>query len=346
MFKDIVGNERAKELLRRMLRQGRVPGALIFAGESGLGKKLFAVELARALNCRARKGVEACGVCAACVRVGKFDLPPADEREEHKRVRWSEHRDVGMIVPYNRNILVDAVRDLERECNYRPAEGAARVFLVEEADSLNEAASNALLKTLEEAPPTTHLILITARPAGLLPTIRSRCQTVRFAPLAPDVVESFLVRERKRAGDEARLAAQLAGGRLGPALSLNLDAYRARRDWALAALEALAAGDDRAHLLRAAEELSDARNKDDFEPRLDVLAALVRDLWLLAVGGEGAVVLVNQDLRERLARLAAGLTPARPARWLARIEELRTQLAVNVNRRAASDALLLAMAAD
>jgi len=345
MFDQIVGNERAKEVLRRMLRQGRVPGALLFAGEAGLGKKLFAVELARALNCRARRGVEACGACAACARVGKFDLPPADDREEHKKVRWSEHRDVGMIVPYNRNILVDAVRDLERECNYRPVEGAARVFLIEEADSLNEAASNALLKTLEEAPPTTHLILITSRPAGLLPTIRSRCQSVRFAPLPVEELEAFLVRSRKRAGPEARLAAQLAGGRLGPALGLDLDAYRARREWVLGVVEALAAGGDRARLLRAAEELSDAKNKDDFEPRLDTLETLVRDLWLLAVSADGER-LVNQDVRERLARLAAGLPPTRAARWLSRVAELRAQLAVNVNRRVASDALLLAMAAE
>ena len=97
--------------------------------------------------------------------------------------------------------------------------------------------------------------------------------------------------------------------------------------------------------MRAAEELSDAKNKDDFEPRLDVLAALVRDLWLLTVDGDPER-LANPDLREGLARLAANLPPTRPARWLSRVEELRTQLAVNVNRRAASDALLLSMAAD
>ena len=66
MFDRLVGNERAKETLRRMLRQGRVPGALLFAGDEGLGKQLFALELARALNCRARRGVEACGVCPTC----------------------------------------------------------------------------------------------------------------------------------------------------------------------------------------------------------------------------------------------------------------------------------------
>ncbi|HWW77357.1 MAG TPA: hypothetical protein VNZ44_18285, partial [Pyrinomonadaceae bacterium] len=95
MFDTLFGNERAKETLRRMLGQGRVPGALLFAGEEGLGKKLFAIELARALNCTARRGVEACGVCPACVRAGKIQLPASDDREEHKKVIWSEHRDVG-----------------------------------------------------------------------------------------------------------------------------------------------------------------------------------------------------------------------------------------------------------
>jgi DNA polymerase-3 subunit delta' len=345
MFDRLVGNERAKEILRRMLKQGRVPGALLFAGEEGLGKKHFALELARAFNCRAPRGVEACGECPACARIGHFQLPASDERDEHKKIIWSEHRDVGLVRPYNRNILVDAIRDLERESNFRPAEGVARVFLVENAESLNEAASNALLKTLEEAPPTSHLILITSRPASLLPTIRSRCQTVRFAPLAAAELESYLVEHGQRAGEEARLAAQLAGGRPGVALGINLDTYRARRDAMLGVVEALSTGGDRVRLLRAAEELGDAKNKEEYEPRLDALEILVRDLWLLSLGVEDGR-LINYDLRERLSRLTTGMRPSRPARWLARIEELRGQLVVNVNRRAATDTLFLTMSAD
>ncbi|HEX8354007.1 MAG TPA: DNA polymerase III subunit [Pyrinomonadaceae bacterium] len=345
MFDTLVGNERAKETLRRMLRQGRVPSALLFAGEAGLGKKLFALELARALNCRSRRGVEACGACPACGRAGRVRHPPSDERDEHKKVVWSEHGDVGLVIPYNRNILIDAIRDLERESNFRPVEGAARVFVVENAESLTEASSNALLKTLEEAPPTSHIILITSRPASLLPTIRSRCQTIRFAPLAARELEGYLVKSGKRAGEEARLAAQLASGRPGVALGLNLDTYRARRDAMFGVVEALASGGDRVRLLRAAEEMGDAKNKEEYEPRLDALEILVRDLWLLSLGG-GDGGLVNGDLRERLARLAEGVPPPRAARWLSLIEELRGQLAVNVNRRAATDGLFLTMSAD
>jgi DNA polymerase-3 subunit delta' len=344
MFDSLIGNERAKETLRRMLRQGRVPGALLFAGEEGLGKKSFALELARALNCRDRRGVEGCGLCPACRRIVKFQNPAADDKDEYKKLIWSEHRDVAFVLPYNRNVYIQAVRELERESNFRPAEGNARVFIIENAESLTDASANALLKTLEEASPTTHIILITSRPSGLLPTIRSRCQTVRFAPLAAGELEGFLVGQGKRAGEEARLAAQLASGRPGVALGLNLDTYRARREAMLGVVEALAStSPDRVRLLRAAEELGDAKNKEEYEPRLDALEILVRDLWLLALGGG---TLVNQDLRDRLARLASGVRPARAAGWLTRIEELRGQLSFNVNRRAATDALFLSMSAD
>jgi hypothetical protein len=91
--------------------------------------------------------------------------------------------------------------------------------------------------------------------------------------------------------------------------------------------------------------LGDAKNKEEYEPRLDALEILVRDLWLLSLGGTDGR-LVNGDLRERLARLTAGVPAPRAARWLSLIEELRGQLAVNVNRRAATDGLFLTMSAD
>src|SRR5688572_33402389 len=101
MFDSLIGNERAKERLRRMLRQGRVPGALLFAGDEGLGKKLFALELARALNCTARAGVEACGVCPACKRIGKIQYPSGDDKDDYKKVIWSVYQDVGLDMSYS-----------------------------------------------------------------------------------------------------------------------------------------------------------------------------------------------------------------------------------------------------
>lgn len=345
MFDRLTGNQRAKEILRRMIANGRVPGALLFTGEDGTGKKLFALELAKALNCQTPKEKEACDKCAACVRIERSAAPISDNSEANKQIIWTEHPDVGLVRAAGRFIVVAPIREIERETNFRPYEGAARIFLIEEADRLNDSSSNALLKTLEEAPSTSHIILLTSRPANLLPTIRSRCQVIRFAPLTAAEIEAYLVQKRKRSGEEAHLAAHFARGRLGHALEMNLDTYRAQRDAMLEVLDALTSRKDRARLLRAAEDLSDAKRKEEYEPRLDILETLIHDLWLLSLRMPNTKI-TNEDKRNHLARISASTESYRLAGWLSRIEELRRQLAVNINRRVATDALLLSMAGE
>ncbi|MCA1629745.1 MAG: hypothetical protein LC785_14210 [Acidobacteria bacterium] len=321
-----------------------MPGALLFGGEDSVGKFQFAVELAKALNCRDPQGVEACDKCPPCKRIPRFAPSPSDNEEKKKFIAWSEHPDVALVRRETSVITVHQARVIERESNFRPQEGRARVFIIDPAEKMNDNAANALLKTLEDFAPTSHLVLVTSRPASLLQTIRSRCQSIRFAPLSAGEIEKHLVGNKLRAGREAKLVARLARGRLGEALALNLDAYQARRDLMLGVLDSLTARPaDLARLLRATEELGDAKRKDDFESHLDTLSALVRDAWLLSIDPETEIV--NEDVRERLARHAAHLTGGRAVRWLTQIEALRAQLAVNVNRRAATDALFLSMAA-
>ena len=219
MFDQITGNERVKNLLRRMLDEQRVPGALLFSGEEGIGKKLFAFELARALNCRSRVGNEACGVCSVCKRITKINYPTSDEAEDKRR-------SFGPIIPMwalSRHRLAFftsiQMREIEREVNYHPYEGKARVFVIDDADKLNDQSANALLKTLEEPSPTAHLILITSRPAMLLPTIRSRCQQIRFSPLTASEIEHYLLENNLESGAAAKLRARCAAGSLGRALA-------------------------------------------------------------------------------------------------------------------------------
>src|SRR5947207_5227152 len=253
MFSTLIGNDEVKESLRRLLADGRVPGSLLFTGEHGIGKKLFALELAKALNCRNRNGVEACDQCASCKRISRSTFPPFGKDEDDKnRLIWSEHTDVAMVRPYKQIIRVGPMRELEREANFRPFEGAVRVFIVEDADYMNEAASNALLKTLEEPPETSHLILTTSNPMALLATIRSRCQIIRFAPIPLAKIEKFLIEEKKLPAADAELLAATSWGSIGRALTTDIESYRARRETMLTILTALVLTGDTTQLLRSA----------------------------------------------------------------------------------------------
>src|SRR5688572_5204024 len=344
MFDQLTGNERVKQLLRRMLESGRIPGALLFTGEEGVGKKLFALEIAKSLNCRNPQGVEACGKCPSCIRTSRFNFPQSEDSDDWKKIIWTDHGDVGMVVAPKRVLLVEQMRQIEGEANFRPFEGRARVFVIDDADKLNDQSANALLKTLEEPSPTSHLILITSRPAMLLPTIRSRCQQVRFSPLTASEIEGYLLAEKLESGAAAKLRARCAAGSLGRAVADDLERYKERREAMLAVLKALAVTGDRSRLLRAAEGMSDARNKDDYEANLELLETLIRDALLVALKADQQHV-VNVDILPQLKEIARGTDATRATNWIAQIEELREQLEVNINRKPATDALFLTMAA-
>src|ERR1044072_9182012 len=215
MFDELTGNSRVKAALKRMLVTDRLPGAMLFAGEEGIGKKRFALEVARALNCRTPKDREACGVCPSCVRIARLNYPQREDADEWTQIIWTDHPDVGLVVAPKRVLRVEQMRQIEKEANFRPFEGKARVFLIDEADKLNDASANAVL---EEPPKTSHLILITSRPAMLLPTILSRCQMIRFSPLTPAEIETHLTKNKLVDAKTARLRGRAAGGSIGRAL--------------------------------------------------------------------------------------------------------------------------------
>lgn len=345
MFSTLIGNEEVKETLRRLLASGRMPGSLLFTGGEGVGKKLFALELAKALNCRNRLGLEACDQCSSCKRIAKSTFPAfSDANDNKERMIWSEHGDVAMVRPYKQIIRVKPIRELEREANFRPFEGAARVFIIEDADYMNDSSSNALLKVLEEPPATSHLILTTTNPTALLPTIRSRCQVIGFAPIAADKIEQFLIAEKNMSSDDAALLARTSQGSLGRACAAEVDDYRTRRNAMLSVLRALTITGNRVQLLRAAEDLGAARDRADYEESLAILQTLIRDAWALHLG-RPADTITNSDILKDLQKIADEIRNEKAAAWLSAIEDLRAALEVNINKKIASDGLVLRMAA-
>ncbi len=343
MFSRLTGNENVKLTLRRLIEKSRVPNSLLLTGDEGIGKRQFALELARSFICLDPVDGEACDICAVCRRAGQFTLPKPDDKDGHKRIVFSDHPDVGMVIPYNRNILIDAIRHLESESNYRPYEAASRFFIIDDADKMNGPASNALLKTLEEPPATSYIFLISSRPDSLLPTIRSRCQTLRFAPVSLGEIEKYLIESRAFSHDEARLAARLSRGSIRTAASLNVSELRTRREKMMFVVSNAIEDGGVAALLKIAEDMNDAKDKTAFEANLDVLQSIIHDLWAMTVSGDPTRS-INEDFAEQLLLLAANAHSGELQGWMDAIDELRANLRINVNRKIAADALFVSMA--
>lgn len=342
MFGNLTGNEKVKDLLRRLKATQRIPNAVLFAGPEGVGKKQFALELARSVICHSPNEGEPCESCTACLRSRQLNIPESEKKEDYQSVNFSGHPDLGFIVAHNKNILVDAIRSLENEANYRPYEAEGRFFIIDDAHKMNDAASNALLKTLEEPPATTHLFLVTSKPDALLSTIRSRCQTIRFSPLSHAEIAVHLSSGGIHKGKDSELVARLSNGSISRALELEIEQFVSQRGKMLTVLEATVLTNDRLALLKIAEEMNDAKNKDMFDEHLSILEALIRDAWVLAVGGKRERI-VNVDIIGDLERIASATDSEEFTKWMTKIEELRGSMRVNINKKIATNSLFMEM---
>lgn len=330
-FARLIGNQRNKEILQRLLEKGRVNSTLIFAGPDGVGKRQFALAFAKAVNCHRAPA-------------GAYALDGCDECSVCRRIDAGGYGDVTVIRPDGQFIKIGQTREMAEEVYYRPREGRQRFFVIDEADRLREAAANSLLKTLEEPPSTSTIILLTARPDALLLTIRSRAQRLNFAALSVAEMEKYLADNYPRPAPDTALLARVTEGRIGQANAVDISIYRQERRTLIELLELLASGNDRHRLLKAAEYIG-KKEREDFEKDLALVLSLLRDLFLLAAG-HGARDIVNIDAVDRLAPLARKIGLRRLMTWVEKFDQLRAGLRVNINRQIATEAVLLALGVD
>ena len=166
-FKNLAHQSGVAAVLRSALEKGKLPHAMLFGGPSDSGQREMAVELAKAVFCEDKSGSDPCDACIACRQAGNLGHPDLYllSLEDDARV-----------------IKVEQIRELTGRAALRPLSAAAKFFVIENADVMNETAQNALLKTLEEPQGASYFVLIASNPAALLPTIRSRVQTFNFLP--------------------------------------------------------------------------------------------------------------------------------------------------------------------
>jgi DNA polymerase-3 subunit delta' len=327
-FSELIGQDRALSPLRSALRRGALHHAYLFGGPEGVGKGRAARLLAQAANCEG--GVagpgglrdDPCGRCRPCRKIEKGIHPDvlvlAEERTMAKAGAWEPK---GGRTP-SKDIVVDQVRDLvDRRLALKRFEGRRRFVVIDPADAMNPQAQNALLKTLEEPPDETTLVLVASSPDALLPTIRSRCLRVPFAPLPADVVTARLEREG-HAPDKARLAAALSGGSMGRALAVD-DAVLEAQAAAVLGAASLDPDDAGAWLAFARDHGGD---REEAQALCELLLVWLRDVAAVQAGS-GAVALV--DLAGATRGAAAALAPAEALRR--RREVLRTAAALRGN---------------
>ena len=290
-FSRIVGQEKAKRIVGKAILNRRVPHAYLFTGIAGVGKTSLGIAIAASLNCRERKGAEACGECSSCRQIMNGHFP-----------------ELFVIRPEGDVIKIDQIREAQDSMRFAPMAGGHRVIILDQADTMTEEAANAFLKTLEEPPNSNLLILNAVEPANLLPTIVSRCQKVRFAPLAVETIAGYLVNEMGIRRETATVLARLAEGSLGKAIAMAEGDFLERREkWLKRAMEIPSMTATEA--LEIALELSGEKStsaaqgsKYEIGGLLDLLGVLAiwyRDLLLLKKEGAETLV-VNADLMEEL----------------------------------------------
>lgn len=313
-FSSIAGQDRITALLRRSLEAGRIAHAYLFEGIDAGCLKDTALALVQAVFCGTTDG---CGECDAC-----------------RRVQGLNHPDLHLLQSEGAFIKVDQVRELQRELSLRPYQARKKACIIEDADRMNPASGNAFLKTLEEPPGDAMLILLTTHGEGILPTIRSRCQTLRFPPLSMDTVASLLL-ENGADKEQARMAAALAGGSLSRAREIA-DADRLQMRRTLLERTSRLSCREIFPLLETAEDY--ARDRETATDAVDMLKLFWRDILLFRAGsGE----IANLDLQPLVMELSERMSTEQILEKLERITVAGQALARNVNPRLALEVLFM-----
>ena len=212
------GHDLWRQRFERVEKRGRLAHAYLFVGPQGVGKRLFALELAKTLSCESPNGFAACDACPACAQI-----------------HAGTHPDVQLVGKPSEKLEfpIDLIREVTASMGLKPARGRRRIIILDDVDQMSDDAAHAFLKSLEEPPPHSLIILIGQTTDHFFPTIVSRCQVIRFEPLPNGLIEEWLLAEKAVAtAPQAKQVAELASGSMGLARQLaDPEILAFRKDW-------------------------------------------------------------------------------------------------------------------
>ena len=286
-FKNIYGQDTAIRLLNAYLEDCRLEGGFLFSGPEGVGKKLAAKTLAQAANCL-ENNISPCGSCSSCKKI---------ENAQHPDVYFITS-DTPIDIPKEgasdeggtNALKIGHVRQLQKLISYKAYEGRKKFFIIDNAHNLTPPASNALLKILEEPPKGTVIILITDKPFLLFKTITSRCKVIKFIALNRRKLKEILKNDYSLDNDTAHFLSYFCEGRLGRALQLKDTNILTERDMVI---------DKFINAKKLKLDNLLFQKRDEVRSSLNILAAWLRDIYLLKIDGD-IHELINSDRSDEL----------------------------------------------
>lgn len=345
-----IGNRRMVDILKRAIAQERLPHAMIFAGPTGVGKCTLALLTAQALNCLEPKNGEPCGQCSVCRRIQAYI--ESRHRECAKggksscgvcavcQARNRRHPDIHLIEPEKKTLIsIEQVRKVIDEVAFQPLEARYRIVILDPADQMKAEGQNSLLKTLEEPPSRTIMILIATNPYLLLETIRSRARILHFGEIPREEITQYLIQQEDMPEIDANLAATLSSGSLAAALEFDTVEYRDIRESALEFVTLLLERGSFSTVSALAAKVT--KDKVFFQTWMESMESLLQDIYYSGIADER---IGQHDLTEKLHVLRNKTRHSRLVRAIEGIRRFKSDLKFNVNRQIALEALFIDLA--
>jgi DNA polymerase-3 subunit delta' len=343
-FESLINQERPIRILTTLLKNRTLPHAFLFTGTEGVGKKAAAIALAMACNCQdENSGLEAedlskhdpgsptvksdltalgsCGVCKSC-----------------RKIESGNHADIIRIQPSGSFIKIAQIRALAHTLTMRPYEAKTRVVVISAAQALNAAASNALLKILEEPPSRTMLVLIATHKSALLPTIVSRCQFIGFNPISQENMAVLLREKHELAPQAAGILAAMANGSYSRAQTMVRSNWLKRRKWLIEEINTLSVK-KMGGLLALAEKLSAER--EELSETLEVIKVWFRDL---IIGQYDPGKIINQDVADKIRIASEKVSVSSLLSKVDAVQQAQNRITANTNLRLSMENLLIKLA--
>lgn len=304
-LENIIGQDKVINFLKSSIKNDMLASSYLFIGPEGVGKTFLAKEFAKLLNCE-KNNLDACDVCNSCMKINK-----------------NIHPDIHLIVRDGSDIKIDNIRQLENDINLRPFEARKKVFIIQDAHFMNAEAANALLKTLEEPPKDSIIILTTSHLHKIFSTIASRCRKIFFSSIDIEKLSLILEKDFHVDRTNSHYLSYFTEGRLGKAISL--------KDKNILSEKNVIINDFiNADNFKQAQFDLDTKNKEDIKYNLDILMSWFRDILLLKCGF-GAENLINSDRKRELLSLKSEYKTEDLLKIMHRILDTYTMLDYNIN---------------